>query len=142
MRHVGGSADTYKCRWVQKLLAAGLQPGGFVVALVESREEAARMEIALIARLRARGVRLVNSTDGGDGAIGRKYTSEQRAVLKATMEAAWKRPEMRAKWSTALKAAWKRPKTRAKISAAIKAVYAQPEVDAFTSDSLPAPEES
>ena len=163
LEHLNEDTDTYKCRWVQKLLAMDLQPAGFVVALVESDEEAKRMEVALIARMRARVVRLTNSTDGGEGTTGYQYTPEQRAKMSkplseghrakisaglkgktqsashsAALKAACARPKVKAKHSAALKAMWERPEYREKMSVAKKAAWDQPGVRARQSDAMEA----
>lgn len=100
-----------------------------------SNEQARAYEIAWIAALgrRPRGL-LANKTDGGEGTVGYRFTSEQRAKLSAIFTGRKASPETRAKMRAAairnivrnperlakMQAASKTPEARAKTSAACR----------------------
>lgn len=67
---------THKECWIASLLEQGLYPTLSIRCIVDGSEEAKRVEIALIATLRQRGVDLVNTTRGGDGSAGFKWSPE------------------------------------------------------------------
>ena len=67
LRDAVDGRNTYKAHWILSLLKQHKHPVLKVVAQVQGRAEACRVETALIASLRARGCALVNGTIGGDG---------------------------------------------------------------------------
>lgn len=68
--HCKDISNTHKARWVAKLhREAGLVPVLSVQCIVETAAEAKRIEVALIALYKSRGVRLTNGTAGGDGVV-------------------------------------------------------------------------
>jgi hypothetical protein len=73
--------NTYRARWILSLLSIGLWP---VMESVEcgSGDGWADAEKKWIAALRASGARLTNTTDGGDGTLGRVMSAEQRQATK------------------------------------------------------------
>ena len=120
---------TPKCSWVKSLQNRGLQPVLRIVCIVE-RHEACRVERALIAAMRCRGVRLTNSTDGGDGLInptvevraklGRRYTPDERKRHSLILRATFARPEIRAKFGQHCKGKPRTAEHRAKTSEGLK----------------------
>ena len=82
VRHLTDTASTHKVRWIASLKRLGLRPVVEVVDSVSS-DAAPSAEIAWIARLRASGCELTNSTDGGEGCAGLEPAPEVRAKLYA-----------------------------------------------------------
>lgn len=82
IRHVDKySVSTYKNNWIRKLLKDGLIP---IIKLLDSSDslhEALQKEIKLIAEHKQSGARLTNSTNGGEGGAGYKFTKEKIAEL-------------------------------------------------------------
>lgn len=127
--HLNSKRDTHKNRWIQSLTVQGLQPTLLIKCIVASRLEACRIERLLIEHLRANGIDLTNTTNGGDGGDtnrgrykgknsklhGRRYTAERREAHKIAMQ----RPEVRARMGASVKASMT-PEVRAKMSAAKK----------------------
>lgn len=95
--HVGNcKVSTYKSNWIKQLKALGLRPKSRALCILSSEKEALRIEVAVIALYRSRGVRLTNSTDGGEGSVNLLPEIRERIVkgVKASMT-----PERRAKIS-------------------------------------------
>ena len=65
--HLCDTDKTHKTYWIRDLQKLGLIPELKILAVTNSIEEAQRLEVALIARIKNSGVNLVNSTNGGDG---------------------------------------------------------------------------
>lgn len=81
-RHLKDMGSTHKCRWLSSLRTLGLQPILVTVCVLQSAEEAKRMEVAMIAMLRKRGIDLTNTTPGGDGVMtGRKHEEATRKKM-------------------------------------------------------------
>jgi hypothetical protein len=73
---------TRKNNWIRALLRLGLEPERFVIEeALSSREAAAEAEVGWIAYFRMIGCRLTNATDGGDGAVGHRWSTEERARM-------------------------------------------------------------
>ena len=90
----------HKSNWIRKLKRQGKKPILFVLEYIEcGLKEILKREIEVIAELRALGCNLVNSTDGGDGVVGRIYTDAQRAALSAAGKKRFEDPALRAKVS-------------------------------------------
>lgn len=92
----------HRCCWIRSVIAKGLT---IIISPLVDNAVWSETEIAVIAQLRASGVSLVNSTDGGDGVRnqspesrakiaeagrGRKPTDRHRAVAGALMKERWK----------------------------------------------------
>ena len=73
---------THKRHWLREVLSELQRPVIRTIAVLNSPEEAKRCEIAYIAALKARGVRLTNGTNGGDGALGPEH-SRLRGVKRS-----------------------------------------------------------
>lgn len=67
---------THKERWIASLIDRDQYPIMSVRCVVQGAEEAKRIEVLLIASLRQRGVDLVNTTRGGDGSAGFKWSED------------------------------------------------------------------
>ena len=97
VRYVGGSCrpsarledhlkvrgESHRARWQRQLLVRGLQPIFVIKCVVETEAEMFRIEMALIAKLRANGELLTNMTAGGEGIV--SPSLEIRAKRSASM---------------------------------------------------------
>jgi hypothetical protein len=72
---------THKQRWICSLLCIGLQPQIEVIE-ASTGDGWGDAERRWIAFYRAKGISLVNGTDGGDGTRGRGTSEKQRAAIK------------------------------------------------------------
>jgi hypothetical protein len=92
------SQHTHKCKWIMSLVSIGLNP---LIEVIETGTGAAwgEAERRWIALYRARGARLVNGTDGGEGTPGMAAwgTAQQRSEASRKGRAALT-PEQRRKW--------------------------------------------
>jgi predicted GIY-YIG superfamily endonuclease len=79
--HLSEAGKSYKCHWIMSLLKQGLAPRFQLVCVVQTYDEAKRIEIALISLWRRRGARLTNSTAGGDGALGMRHDLPARQKM-------------------------------------------------------------
>lgn len=89
--------------------------------------ELPRLEISAIAQYKTAGYKVYNLTDGGEGALGLRHTTESRARSSAITKELFLDPEYRAKHSAAQKKAANRPELKAKRLAATKTFWANPE---------------
>jgi hypothetical protein len=73
---------SHRSHWIGALLKSGLRP---VIAAIETVTDgtAFAREREVIAEYRLRGFRLVNNTDGGEGALGRRHTDDAKARISA-----------------------------------------------------------
>jgi hypothetical protein len=67
---------THKECWIASLLDQGAYPKLSICCIVQDADEAKRVEVALIALLKERGLDLTNGTTGGDGSAGFKWSKE------------------------------------------------------------------
>lgn len=107
----------HRCAWIRSLMVNGYKPSMRVLAFLES-EDAPIYEMAYIEALRSTGTRLVNATDGGDGATGYVPTAEHRAAISRAGLGRKHTPEARAAISAAKLGKERSPETRLKISLA------------------------
>lgn len=92
--HVGNcNNNSHKSNWIKQLKTLGLRPKPKTLCVLSSFEEALRVEIATIALYRSRGVRLTNSTDGGEGGV--NFPPEVKERISRGIKAAMT-PERRA----------------------------------------------
>jgi len=83
LKEVISGGCTYKCRWIRSLFQEeNVEPILSILCVLQSVDEAKRVESAWILRLRARGVDLTNATNGGDGLI--NPTAETRLKMSAS----------------------------------------------------------
>jgi DNA-directed RNA polymerase specialized sigma24 family protein len=76
---------THKNNWVRELLGVGLAPRIEILEEAENPQDLGTMEQEWIAEARRVGIRLTNSTDGGDGGLwGRKHSKETRLKMSRT----------------------------------------------------------
>jgi len=83
-------------------------------------EEACELETFLIAEYREMGVKLVNLTDGGEGTVGMKHSSETRMEMSRVRKGKLKTEEHKANLSKVLKGRKHTKKTKSKMSVAAK----------------------
>lgn len=102
--------------WVLSLLAANTSPEIRELELV-TEETWRDVEKQWIAKFRAAGVDLVNTTDGGDGASGMRHSAETRARISASSRLAQASPEVRAERGEILRKKYADPEMRRKMSA-------------------------
>ena len=67
--------NTYRDRWIRKLLDSGSEPRMHILALVPN-QYGAQAEMRLISSFKRAGAKLTNLTDGGEGAP-RHFVSEE-----------------------------------------------------------------
>jgi len=87
--------DTYKARWIRAVLKSGGAVVDVVITEAATDDEVKRLEVLHIARLRAAGAPLTNTTDGGDGTSGHPWTDERREKFRASMLGQKRSPEAR-----------------------------------------------
>jgi|SRR5579872_1199029 len=76
---------SHRANWIKSLLIAGIKPEIKEFAVVVDDSKAAKIEIQWIKFFRENGHNLVNSTDGGEGCLGRKFS--QTAITKMSLAA-------------------------------------------------------
>ncbi len=118
----GCGVGPYCKNWIKLLCSVGIRPIVIILEIVpdHQRKDA---EQAWILGFRQIGARLTNLTDGGEGTLGRKLSSETRAKISAALtglQGQGKSPEHRAKISAALMGRVLSTATREKMSAARK----------------------
>lgn len=109
-------SNTYRCHWIQSLMAQGKRPIQEILEELEPDADWQTSERKWIAYGRAQGWRLTNSTDGGDGVLNLSGESKER-MLK-TWKGRKHRPESLAKMSAASSAHRASAETRVKMSKA------------------------
>lgn len=72
---------THKNNWIRSLREIGLVPDIVVLSEYDNPECLGDMEKVAISKFRADGYSLTNSTDGGEGALGRKLSQESREKI-------------------------------------------------------------
>ena len=101
---VNKPATTHKAKWILSLLAIGLRPA---MEVIESGTGSGwgEAEQRWIAAFRAKGARLTNATDGGEGTVGYCPTPETRELQSRNSRRQPMSPDHRAKiQAAALKA--------------------------------------
>lgn len=116
LRYVGGSTTgtrrprrfTNHCarclNWIRSLAKAQLEP---VIVVLEELPDDCQVfskdgpEVQWIARMRAAGHDLTNTTDGGDGCVGRTVSSETRTKISFSLKGRKRPQELRDKLSRA-----------------------------------------
>lgn len=73
----GKTKRNRKANWIKSLIRSGLKPDINLINTYDTKEEAVFNEINLIFQYRLLGYNLVNSTDGGDGGVGYKFSEEK-----------------------------------------------------------------
>jgi hypothetical protein len=86
--------DTYRSRWINAVLEAGVKPVIIEIEIVPADDRSAA-ERKWIAYYRAAGANLVNATDGGEGTLGRKLTPEQRQIVGEAARRRFQDPQAR-----------------------------------------------
>lgn len=79
--HLREEGRTHKTNWIRSLLKIGLKPTIVIIQEVGSKEELPEMEKQAIAKYKAEGHRLTNSTDGGEGCFGRRCSTAAKTKI-------------------------------------------------------------
>lgn len=104
----------YKSKWIRSLTA----PPVIRALVVVPNECASETERRVIAAFRAKGYRLVNLTDGGEGAPGFSRPPEVRARIAASLRGHKRSPETCARMGAARRGSVRPEEARAKMRAA------------------------
>lgn len=74
--------SNHRCNWIGCLSKDGIKPA---ITLIEETDESnyIKREKFWIADYRSKGHNLVNSTEGGEGTLGYKFTEEGKKILRA-----------------------------------------------------------
>lgn len=72
---------TYRSNWIRSLAAAPCIKTLFTVCA----EQSAEAERFIISLMRSAGMELVNTTDGGDGTLGKRHSEETKARISASL---------------------------------------------------------
>lgn len=120
-------SQSYKDNWLRKVLAEKARPLWRTLAIVETLQEAAEIEIALIRHAKDAGHPLTNCTDGGEGAEG--YGGFLTPEVRDRVTAAHRTPEYRAKRSEQSTQYWLPQETREQHRAFMQSFWQSPEGD-------------
>ena len=87
-RHIYSSNKdkTYKSNWIQSLLKSGISPIIVAIETNLTKIECDILEKYYIKYYRSIGIKLTNSTDGGDGCVGYKHTDDTKIILSKHMK--------------------------------------------------------
>lgn len=122
-KHMAPSSLRRKCHrtdWISSLKKRGMKPALIVLAEAELSEHLAAEEVAMIAFCRSVGFRLVNNTDGGEGASGFRHSAEKIAEMKVIQAG------LRDVKSTAIRDALRDPAERARRSELMRKLWGDP----------------
>jgi hypothetical protein len=100
--------------WVLSLLAAGVEPVIKELEVVTSGSWQ-DVEKRWIAKFRANGVDLVNTTYGGDGCTGMIHSEKTKTQMSISARRAQANPELRARIGAAVRKAYQDPIRRARL---------------------------
>jgi group I intron endonuclease len=93
---------TYKSKWIRGLLAKGLKPQIVVIQKFTGSEYLCEAEVYWIRYFRGVGSPLTNLTDGGDGTVGYRHSTETRVRCGASNVGRLLSDETKSKISDAL----------------------------------------
>ena len=124
-----GKANTHTANWIRSVLRDAVRP---VLRVIENGEGTGwdNSEMYWIAWHKEQGFDLTNHTDGGEGSLGFRHSSETRAKLRADKLGKKLSLEHRSKISAAGMGRKTSPETRAKLSAVKLGNNPSPEVRA------------
>lgn len=121
--------NSHKGRWITKMLREGSKISIVLIARVRV-EEWQDVERTLIAEFRRKGARLINQTDGGEGARGLTHTEETKRKISESSKARYesstvkfdsysRTPEVQARRTRALTGKVRSAEQRERISKAL-----------------------
>ena len=113
-----GVLRTHLYTWIRSVLSRGFLPGMTLVGVVDG--DGAKEETAWIKYFRDENIDLCNLTDGGEGCVGLKVSTETRERLAAANRGKRLSPEAIAKIAAANTGRKRSPEQRARISAALR----------------------
>lgn len=123
----------HRSNWIKSVLASGAVPIIEEVARAENQTDLAKLEQACIAFGRAIGMRLTNTTDGGEGLVGYRHSPETRLKLsKSHVGLPPRSEESERKRKAAVAEALRRPEVRLRRSLATKGRRRDPRLVAMT----------
>lgn len=128
----------HSARWIAQLLRGGFEPSMELLLELPEDESWQEHERRLIAEYRARGARLTNITEGGDGVLFLDEADLLRRVER--QRAAYDRPGMREQASRVARDINSRPAVKAAKSAGSKAMWEDPAKRAKLIKSFGSPE--
>ncbi len=108
----GDKGKTHLSHWLRKCKRKKVTLVFEVIEVAADKEELNQSECFHIAQYREQGCRLVNATDGGDGACGYRFTDNQKAAISASAKITQNRPEVKAANSARQKIVQNRPEVR------------------------------
>lgn len=134
--HISGAArgayNHHTARWLRKLAASELRPALVILQAVQAGERWQELERQAIAEALSAGVKLTNSTAGGEGLdyIDTEAKAAYRRKMSALMKEIWSTPERRAEARQRIKVAWDDPNVRARRAVSLAAANNKPETRA------------
>lgn len=114
------SLKSHKANWIRSVKADGHVVQMNIIHSGMTEEEAKAKEVEIIARMRADGVRLTNSTDGGDGVRGYVFTDEAREKIRLAGIGRTQKPESIERTAAAHRGKIVSAETRARIAEAAR----------------------
>jgi hypothetical protein len=117
--------QNYAQRWIAKLARQGKKPILVVAREILEHENWQEVEREAISEGFAKGLRLTNTSAGGEGVLLRDPADEQRRI--AAVREAWKCPQVRAAQSARQKVAQNTPEARAANRERMKERWKDPE---------------
>lgn len=78
----GLKPETHRSKWLRKILKEDVKPIIELISTHNTWDEACQEEIKIIASLKAQGIKLTNTTEGGGGMLGYKHSKEWIEELK------------------------------------------------------------
>jgi hypothetical protein len=112
-RHLKDGDDkrrTHKRNWIRSVQRDGGVVSWMTLATADTYAEAFSLERALIRQYRSLGARLLNSTDGGEGVVGYRFTDERRKQIsewaKSRKGKIYRSEAARANIAAAMRAYW------------------------------------
>jgi hypothetical protein len=91
IKEARNGSKTHKSKWIRKCLVNGYVPTLTVLEVVEG--DGLDAERSWIGRLKQQGARLTNGTDGGEGMVGYRHSSEARARIGIANKGRKRSPE-------------------------------------------------
>jgi hypothetical protein len=74
-------SHTYKNKWINKLLNLNQKPEIELICDSDCEKDIKNLEIFYIRKYRKQKIKLTNTTDGGDGMVGKKWNENQKLLF-------------------------------------------------------------
>lgn len=111
--------STHRANWIRSVLAAGSVPKIVVLETLSSAEGLNEAERKWIRHWKSKGADLTNATEGSEGIVGWRHSSETREKIRVAGLGRRMSPKNRAAISAAVTGRVVSEETRAKLSAAL-----------------------